>query len=349
MRLIKDSKKTMPADYLLNGFKNNKKFALLIEPLNEREWEFSKGFYNIIESEYDMPIIENIQEDRYPKSIIENIIEDEVKEKIKRLYHGQIDRINERFSYKVNGDESNIKELEIYIERFQDDGETHSIGFILDITNERLKRLELEEENKNKNILIKEAHHRVKNNLQILNSFLNLERRAYENEPEVIIDHMQSRLNSLALLHERSYNSNDFRKIDLKDYILEQDEYLKNLIGKNGDVKFITEVEEDIELSIDVITPLLLMIDEITMNALKHAFSNDDDKRITKEIKRIEGNKCQLTIRDNGKGIDFNNFPKKNLGWEIIRSLVKQIDGEMELLNQNIGTCYRIIFPIDRN
>ena len=339
MHLNKDSKEiAKTSDYLLNGFKNNKKLALLIEPLNDEEYEFSKGFYNIVESS---------QEDwDNRKFILENIREDESIENILKLYYGEIDEITERFTYAPNGDDKNIKELELYIERFEHEGEIHSIGFMCDISEERLERMKLEEENENKNILIKEAHHRVKNNLQILSSFLNLEKRAYMNEPEMIIDHMQSRLSSLALLHEKTYNSSDYKRIKLKEYIEEQDEYLKNLIGAESGVTFNTEVEKEIELSIEILTPLLLIIDEITINSIKHAFNEKiSDKAISKEIKRID-DECELLIRDNGIGIDLDKAPKDNLGWEIIQSLVKQIDGEIELLNQDRGTSYRIRFPI---
>lgn len=104
----------------------------------------------------------------------------------------------------------------MYLERFEFGHDTHSIGFITDVTEERQKQQALIEANEHQKVLIKEVHHRVKNNLQILNSFLNLEKRAYKNKPNIIIDHMQSRLSSLAILHEKTYNTTDFKNINLK-------------------------------------------------------------------------------------------------------------------------------------
>ena len=82
---------------------------------------------------------------------------------------------------------------------------------------------------------------------------------------------MQSRLSSLAILHEKTYNTTDFKNINLKEYIIDQDGQLRSLIGLRDGIEFKSEVDGDLNLSIEVITPLLLVIDELTMNAIKHA------------------------------------------------------------------------------
>lgn len=331
---------TRPVDFMLNGFNHNSKLSLLVEPLSKR-YEFSEGFYKMIEIPKD-EYIHNI-------NVIDNIVEDDVKKEILQLVNGEITEVNRVFTYNVNGDEDHMKICKLFIERFNYGKQNHSIGFLTDITLSRKKQQELIKSNATKNILIKEVHHRVKNNLQVLNSFLNLERRAYGNNPNRILDNMQARLSSLALLHEKTYNTEDFININLEDYMTDQDSTLHMLFGAK-DINFTSEVDPEIHLSIDVITPLLLIVDELTMNAIKHAFPDPDmpNKTISKEINFIDENICELILKDNGVGLkDPNALINHNLGWEIINNLTRQINGELEILDCEIGTGFRIIFPVN--
>ncbi len=328
-----------PVDFLLDGFKNSTKFALLIEPLNIKQFKFSKGFYYIIEKDYGEYI--------HSRDILKNIADKSVVQRLEKLIDGEINNIDETFCYYVNGNPNNRKIVDLYIERFEYGNTIHSLGFLTDITEERLKQEQLIASNENRLILIKEIHHRVKNNLQILNSFLNLERRAYRNKPDLIINHMQTRLNSLALLHEKTYNSQDFKNINLKDYLIDHDMQTINVVDIPKHIEFETYVDEDLELSIEVITPLLLIIDEITMNAIKHAFpdKSSSNNKIIKEIRNIGNNTGELIIKDNGVGIKDTDNISKNLGCEIIKSLTKQLGGDVSLIKQENGTAYRLIFP----
>lgn len=334
-------KMTRPVDFLLKGFKNSKKLALMIEPLSKKQHEFSEGFYYLIE----IPP----EEYQHGRDVVDDIVEEDVLCKLKELINGKRDEFSGKFTYNVHGDENNQKMCEIYIERFEFGQETHSIGFLTDVTEENHQKQELIEANEHQTILIKEVHHRVKNNLQVLNSFLNLEKRAYKNKPNIIIDHMQSRLSSLAILHEKTYNTTDFKNINLSEYIIDQDSQLRGLIGLRDGIEFESEVDEDLNLSIEVITPLLLVIDELTMNAIKHAFPDKSvpNKKITKKITRIDEDTAQLILRDNGVGIEDPETVTKNLGCEIIKNLTKQLDGHIELFQHENGTGYRLIFPIN--
>ena len=335
-----DKRITRPVDFLLNGFQKSKKLALLIDPLNSSQYEYSEGFYDIVEED----------EETYSNRevILENIIEPEVVESFRKLLRREINELEATFTYNVKGDPNNQKICEIYIEVFEFGQEEHSIGFLTDITEDYVKQQALQDANEHQKVLIKEVHHRVKNNLQVLNSFLNLEKRAYKDQPEIIIDHMQSRLSSLALLHEKTYNTSDFKNINLKEYIDDQDIKLKSLIGLRDGIEFKSTVDSNITLSIEIITPLLLVVDELTMNAIKHAFPEDwPNKTITKEIKKLDDNTGELIIKDNGVGIDKNKKDMKHsLGCEIIKNLTKQLDGEIKYLDVDKGTGFRLLFPL---
>ena len=331
---------TRPVDFMLNGFNHNSKLSLLVEPLSKR-YEFSEGFYKMIE----IPKSEYI----HKKSILNNIVEEDVRRELEKLIDGKITEVNKVFTYKVNGDKNNIKTCELFIERFKYGNKDHSIGFLTDITLSRKKQQELIKTNATKNILIKEVHHRVKNNLQVLNSFLNLERRAYGDNPNRILDNMQARLSSLALLHEKTYQTEDFININLEDYMKDQDSTLHMLFGAKN-INFTSEVDPRIHLSIDIITPLLLIVDELTMNAIKHAFPDPDmpNKTISKKIDFIDEHICELILRDNGVGLkNPDALVNHNLGWEIINNLTRQINGELEILDCEVGTGFRILFPVN--
>lgn len=331
---------TRPVDFMLNGFNQNSKLSLLVEPLSKR-YEFSEGFYKMIETPKSKYI--------HNEEIINNIVEEDVRIELKKLIDGKITEVNKVFTYKVDGDKEKGKICELFIERFKYGNKDHSIGFLTDITLSRKKQQELIKSNATKNVLIKEVHHRVKNNLQVLNSFLNLERRAYGDNPNRILDNMQARLSSLALLHEKTYNTEDFVNINLEDYMKDQDSTLHMLFGAK-DINFTSDVDPKIHLSMDIITPLLLIVDELTMNAIKHAFPDPDmeDKTISKKINFIDEHICELILRDNGVGLkDPDALTNHNLGWEIINNLTRQINGELEILDCEVGTGFRIIFPVN--
>ena len=336
-----DDDLTKPVDFLLNGFKNSEKLALLIEPLNPKQFKFSKGFYNLIEKDSN--------EYSHSEAILNNIAESDTVQRFNKLIDGEINKIDETFTYYVNGNPDNKKFVDLYIECFEYGSAIHSIGFLTDITEEKENYEQLIISNDNRLILIKEIHHRVKNNLQVLNSFLNLEKRAYKDNPDLIIEHMQTRLTSLALLHEKTYNSQDFKNINLKDYLDDHDGHTINVIDSPFHIDFETQVDEDLNLTIEVITPLLLIIDEITMNAVKHAFpdKSSEDNKITKTIRKLDDHTAELIIKDNGVGLHDLDHITKNLGCEIIKSLTKQIGGSISLIEQETGTGYKLVFPVE--
>ena len=330
-----------PVDFLMSGFKNSKKLALLIEPLNSKKYEFSKGFYYLIEK--------TPEEYVHSSEVIEHVVEKEARDQIYRILNHEINEIDVTFTFHLEGDNPKDKIVELYLESFDFGGIRRSIGFLTDVTEEKIKQKQLVDANEHQLVLIKEVHHRVKNNLQVLNSFLNLEKRAYKDNPGLIIDHMQTRLTSLALLHEKTYNTTDFKNINLRDFILDQDDQLRNIVGMRDGVELESCVDEDLNLTIEVITPLLLIVDELTMNAIKHAFPDKSvpDKKITKIIRRIDDGRAELIVQDNGVGIENPSEVSSNLGCEIIKSLTRQLDGEIKLIEHKNGTGYRLVFPIE--
>lgn len=193
--------------------------------------------------------------------------------------------------------------------------------------------------------MIKEVHHRVKNNLQIILSLLNLDLRFHPDNPLDTVEATRTRINSMALIHEKIYGSKDLDHINLKDYIESEineliSMYCANNISKNFDL------DDSIEVNIDESIPLGLIINEVFTNTIKYAFPNGECGNIFIELKKGDDENIILTIFDDGVGLpeDFNIDSTNSLGLVIIKNLINQLNGELVILNQK-GTAYRFIFP----
>lgn len=195
-----------------------------------------------------------------------------------------------------------------------------------------------------KDILIKEIHHRVKNNLQIIKSLVRLQLAVSENqEANEILSEFEQRVSSMALVHEELYKSKDLTKVKVKHYLTE---LVTNLIHTYSIKKVDTDINiESITFGIDTVVPLGLLVNEIISNALKHGIKDIDKGKIICRITPLKGNKYELFIGDNGAGFpeNFNFENPATLGLELIQTLSEQLNGEIEIIN-NDGAFYKITF-----
>lgn len=195
-------------------------------------------------------------------------------------------------------------------------------------------------------VLLKEIHHRVKNNLQIINSLINLQ-SGYIDDDKVqeMFKEARNRIITMALIHEKLYESKDLTNINLKQYLDKLLLYLKSSYILNDNVQFKTAIE-DIKLNIDTVIPLGILLNEIISNSLKYAFNeNVQQPEIYISIKKIENEHYELLAGDNGKGFEKNIFQSQTntLGLELIKLLSEQLNGKVELLDKP-GTWYKIVF-----
>lgn len=201
-----------------------------------------------------------------------------------------------------------------------------------------------------KTVLIKDVHHRVKNNLQIINSYINLEER-FNDDPDKVLKDTKSRIASLSLIHETIYNEKEMDYISIKEFFNDFDTKLKGLM-EHANIEFINEFE-DLTIYIDNLTPLVLLVNELTTNSFKHAFSSSEDNNIVyKSLKSYEEDgftKAKFHYKDNGKGLDddFDVSKSKQLGFVIMKSLVSQLGGEYEVFNDD-GFNFVMTFPIQK-
>ena len=199
---------------------------------------------------------------------------------------------------------------------------------------------------KEKEILLKELHHRVKNNLQIISSILSLQTHYINNKSIMdILSACRSRVLSMSLLHEQLYDSNNFVNINFESYIkILTDQLLRTYRTPSTSVKFKLDIE-NIQLDIGTSINLGLILNELITNSIKYAFCEKENGEIKVSLKHGETKKdIILKVSDNGKGLpkDFDIHNLKSLGFEIITSLVEQLKGELEI-HSNGKTEFQII------
>ncbi|AUB59987.1 hypothetical protein BK009_04415 [Methanobacterium subterraneum] len=196
-----------------------------------------------------------------------------------------------------------------------------------------------------KEMLMKEIHHRVKNNLMIISSLLSLQSRYIKDEEtREIFRESQSRAKSMALIHERLYRSGDVKNIDFPDYLrsLTRDIF-DTYRTSRGRVQLQMDVS-DVKMDVDSAVPLGLIINELVTNSLKYAFPDDQEGTIKINF-HLEGDEYVLEVIDDGIGIpdDFDVVKSDSLGMLLVSSLTSQIQGELELISKQ-GTTFRIKF-----
>lgn len=195
-----------------------------------------------------------------------------------------------------------------------------------------------------KELLLREIHHRVKNNLAIVISMLSLQTRSNP-DPVLgsIIQDIELRIRSMALIHEHLYRSENLDRIPLADYLKSLSAIIASTMHRSN-IKFEGDMES-LEANIEAALPIGLITNELLTNAFKYAFPDNRQGQITLTLKRMGADDILLQIKDNGVGLPENfSFEDQNtLGTFMVRLLVEQLYGKMEVIN-NGGTTFRIIF-----
>lgn len=221
------------------------------------------------------------------------------------------------------------------------------LGLARDITKRRKNEEKLKDSLKEKEILLREIHHRVKNNMQVISGLLILQEELSDDEKVIgMLKNSQNRIASMALIHEKLYKSENLSKIDFKEYV---DELVSGLFESYmvSESKIALDVTvENISLGIDLAIPCGLIINELVTNSLKYAFPDGKNGEIKIALHSIGDNMIELLVQDNGVGIpDDLDFRKTHtLGLHIVNLLVEnQLHGEITM-NSDRGTEFRIRF-----
>ncbi len=209
-------------------------------------------------------------------------------------------------------------------------------------------RREVQQRIEEKETLLKEVHHRVKNNLQTVSSLLSLQSRAVADDKiSSIIKSSQNRVVSMAMVHEMLYKRDDYlSKIEFKPYVKELSEYLVRSVRGNSNDVVVNIDMADTKLSIDTVIPLGLIINETITNALKYGIREDQPGELSISLKKISDNRFELLIGDDGIGYPEEIGPKtsKSLGLKLIYNLARQLRGTISRDPNKKGTHYRLEF-----
>jgi two-component sensor histidine kinase/DNA-binding response OmpR family regulator len=287
----------------------------------------------------------NIMQNYETKSFDEIILPllDGTKEKI--VFFGSFKR-TDNSSYPVEIHLQLIKQNEKW-ESIPSLSENVFLAVVIDLTERRRKEQELAASLKEKELLIKEIHHRVKNNLQVISSLLNIQKSYIDNEKiNSIIDESRDRIRSMAILHEKLYQSKDLSQIDFNTYIHDlASGLLKSYSDPSKEIVLEISSKAD-SINIDLGISIGLILNEFISNCIKHAFTDVNKGKISISFKESDDDTFCLSVKDNGKGLPkgFKIEDAESLGLKLVNALVEQIKGNLTLRNDT-GTEFEIIFP----
>ncbi|MBC7696202.1 MAG: ATP-binding protein [Burkholderiales bacterium] len=217
------------------------------------------------------------------------------------------------------------------------------LSLTIESHNKQKVKRDLELSVKEKTILLQEVNHRVKNNLAIVGSLINLQsEKSHDDYHKQLFIECRNRLDSIATVHELIYKAKNYTHIDFKAYLNQIIDHITSSYKSFDHIKIIKEIEE-IHVQISSSIPLALIVNELITNCYKHAFKSKKEGEIRITLTE-KAELVLLTISDNGQGFDINAISKTTMGMDILNGLVNQIDGTCDLTSNEKGTIYKISF-----
>jgi PAS domain S-box-containing protein len=319
---------TLDIDYNITSFNNN--FAKTVNSHFGLEIEIGDNFINEIRP----------------------FIKEDLRNRLSKSYKAAIKGDPQEFEGPLLDKKGRTIWIETFLNPIKlENGTIREISCLAhEITDKKLVDRQIRQSLKEKEVLLKEVHHRVKNNLQVISSILNLQSSYVKDQNTLnILRESQNRIKSMSFIHESLYQTKNFSSINFSEYILNLS---KNLVHSYQIYGNLVELEHDlgdVHLNLDQAIPCGLIINELVSNALKYAFTEDSGGKLYIGIKE-KANTILLEVEDNGVGLP-DGFDYKNtesLGLQLVVTLVEQLDGELELKTKK-GTKYLITFDRQKN
>lgn len=239
-----------------------------------------------------------------------------------------------------------LRPLSLTVSEIRLDDQYLFTGIVRDITERRKMEEKINTSLEEKDLLLREIHHRVKNNMQIILSLLSGQAREhrYEECIEVFKD-STGRIRSMALIHDQLYRSDDLSKIDIGAYVRSLTKMLfKSYLINPALVSLELDIA-DISFGIDTSVPFGLLLNELVTNSLKHAFRGNRGGRVSVKLHNLDDESLELSVSDDGLGIpeEIELETARTMGLNLIQTLTKQLNGKLELDREN-GTAFTIRF-----
>lgn len=223
------------------------------------------------------------------------------------------------------------------------------ISVIEDISDRQRSQEQIRASLREKEVLLKEIYHRVKNNFQVISSLLSLQSEYIKDKDDMqIFQQSQQRIASMALVHEKMYQSGDLSRINFREYVQELVASLYTSYKVyDGTITLHINIDEDILLGLDTAIPCGLIIHELVSNSLKYAFPESRNGEINIAISEMANNRIALTVSDNGIGLpsNFNFTETASLGWQLVEALASQLTGDITI-KSDIGVEFLITFSL---
>ncbi len=280
--------------------------------------------------------------DEYNVFIKKFILPEDLKNREEQLNSLGPENPEVKFIQRVKTDKENIKYIQTIIHEEYDDNGTlvNGVSYNQDITEETIYQKQLETALNDKKILLSEVHHRVKNNLQIILSLINLNIN-FDVDAETTLDNTQNHIYAMALIHEKIYGSTSLSEVDMKEYIESLVTALIELY--ESDIQYTSDIDQ-INLDMEQSIPLGLIINELVTNTIKYAFPNKKEGNLYIKFKK-EKTQYILIFKDDGIGLpdDFDLDNLTSLGLIVVQNLTLQIGGTLSIIDCE-GTGFKIEF-----
>lgn len=285
----------------------------------------------------------------YRKTFYELGVQEEVEEGLvdwDQLLSGRIKNFSREQTYVRKDGELLSANVTVSLVRDSNDSPNYFVAVFEDITERKEYERQLEESIKEKEVLLKEVHHRVKNNMQVISSILNLQSSYIDDETALsILRESQDRIKSMSFVHESLYQSKTLSEVNFSEYIQNIARNLFHSYGRpEGGLSLDFDLEE-LYLNLDTSIPCGLIINEVVSNSLKYAFKGRETGLIRIEFSKLSDGKLKLIISDDGIGLpsDFDIDNAESLGLQLVTTLITQISGVLQIDTTN-GTQFNIVF-----
>jgi len=236
--------------------------------------------------------------------------------------------------------------VEIGLNPISTSGETTVLATIQDVTTRKAYRDLIEKALAEKTVLLNEIHHRVKNNLQVISSLLSMQARGAGAEVAAALTESQRRVKAMALIHQLLYEHSDFSRVDLVEYLGRMCRLLaESFIATRNRIEVVFRADDSgMTLDLQRAVPCGLLVNELTTNAIKHAFPEGRHGVVTVAVARVDIDHYQISVMDNGVGIphDLQLGRSKSLGFQLIPLLADQTGGNLKLERAQ-GTRFDLI------
>lgn len=209
---------------------------------------------------------------------------------------------------------------------------------------------ELSKALKEREVLIQEIHHRVKNNLQVISSIINMQLRKLEaGANRDALEECQTRVQAIALIHEKLYQSKDYSLVPFSEYARSLASNVFHATGVSPASVSLELAIADLALAVDRAIPCGLVLNELITNALKHAFKDGRQGTIRVELSKLDQGRLRLTVKDDGVGLPrgFEIRTASSLGLQLICTLAEQLEADLEVDSRGGGTSFQLTFPAE--